>query len=580
MKRKFMAATALLTLMLSVSCAPASVPQGGATTGGEQAKPGSQGEKLVDNDLLAPNVPRKKGGLMTLAISEAPKTLDPYFSSGVAMNHIGRPLYQTLLEVNQPTPGPKPGVGEVAAFLAEKWSMPDDKTVIFNLRKGVKFTNGETMTADDVLFSLEYARDPKNNFSSRTSFRTIDKIEKVDDYTVRVTLNQIDPDILTRFTSGLYILSKKFFDGGGDPKATAVGTGPFRNVKMDTNSESISVRREDYWDPGKPYLDGIRHIAGLERSAILAAWATKKVDYYNVTDKVQFDEFKRQQPDEKHWIFYTDYNYGWYPNLNNPILKDKRVRQALQLTIDRQEINDSVAFGIGQISAPGDAGFLGDAGMSDEELFKMPGWRQPKTEDIATAKRLMQEAGYANGFKVTGVYISTYTTVPQIAELISNQWKNALGVTLELKGLDTALWSEAVEKKGDFDLSMGNTRITSNPDTNMTNYWYSKGAFNKAAINFPQLDAVIEKQKTIVDAKERRKVWAQMAKVVQDEYLYLPSLDAAYFGILQPWVNGIYPNFSAQPWLRKPYEVWFDTAKLPADRAKSDQDILKKATGS
>lgn len=581
MKRIAMMVAGMAALMLGIACAPspAAVDQNKGSNpleGASNPSAAPQGLKLVDNDALAPNVPQKRGGLMTIAISEGPKTLDPYFSSGVPANHVGRPLFQTLLQPYQPTPDTDPRQSnQYAPLLAEKWQMPDDKTVVFNIRKGVKFHSGETLTADDVVFSFEYARDPKNKFSAQSSFRTVDQIQKVDDYTVTITLKQTDPDILSRFSSGTYILSKKFFDGGGEPQKTAVGTGPFRMVKFDPNQEYVSVKNENYWDSGKPFLDGFRHIQGLERSAILAAFTTGKVDYYNVTDKVQFDEFKKQQPQAKSWAFYTGRNYGWYPNLNTPALKDIRVRRAMQLTIDRQAINESVAFGLGLFSAPGDAGFLGAAGLSEAELFKMPGWRQPKDQDIADAKKLMQEAGFPNGFKIKGVYISSYTTVPQIAELIANQWKTALNIQLDLAGMDTTMWSDAVEKKGDFDLAMGNTRIIYPPDTNLTNYWSSTGSFNRAAISNPKMDELIVKQKTIVDPKERVKVWAEISKIITDEVYYMPSVDGAYFGILQPWVNGIYPNYSAQPWLPKPAEVWFDTAKQSPDRAKSDADLLK-----
>jgi len=554
-----------LSVLMGVACAPQAAEQG---PGGVMATPAPT--------TGAPAQP-KSGGLMTIAISEGPKTMDPHFSTGVAMNHPGRPIFQNLVEVLQPEPlTDSRQSGKVEPQLAESWSMPDDKTIIFKLRKGVKFHNGGDMTADDVVYSLERIRDPNNKFSGSSQLRSVDKIVKTDDYTVTVTLKDLNPDILRNFSNGLYILSKKLLESGADPKKEAVGTGPFRQVKFQEGAESVSVKFADYWDKGKPYLDGLRHIIGLDRSAILAAFATKKLDFYNVTDKVQFDQYKAQVPDLKNYVFYSDYNYGWLPNTSKGPLKDLKVRKAMQLAIDRHAINDAVAFGIGLISAPGDAGFLGKFGLSQEDLFKMPGWRKDKTEDIAEAKRLMKEAGFPNGFKLRALYISTFTTVPQIAELMANQLKSALNIELELIGLDTALWTDAVDKKGDYDLAMGNTRITSNPDINLTNYWYSKGAYNHGAITDPKLDDLIIRQKTIMNDDERRKAWTDISKIITENVYYIPSLDAAYFGITQAWVNNLYGNFAAQPWLRKPAEVWFDVSKMPADRVKADNEILAK----
>lgn len=554
---------ALLLLSLGVACAPS--VQEVAPSSGE----GATLPKDVPTALTPTASQPKHGGMMVITPAESVKTMDPYFSAGAAMNHVGRPVYQALTGDRQPTMDTDPrGAGEVEPALAERWEMPNDKTILYYLRKGVKFHNGDDLTADDVLFSFDYARDPKNNFIARTSFRTVEAIEKLDQFTVKVTLKELDPDILSRL-SGQYILSKKFYSSGGDFKATAIGTGPFRQIRFEPDKESLSVRNDSYWDKGKPYLDGLRHIFGLERSAVQAAFVTKKVDYYIVTDKVQFEEYRKLAPDLKYFLFYSDTNDGWYPNLTRPPLNDQRVRKAIQLVLDRQAMNESATFGLGRIHAPGDAGFLKEAGLSQEQLMKLPGWRQPKEPDIAEAQRLMREAGFSSGLKLRAVFVNTTPTVPLLAELSANQLRSALNITLELVGVDTQIWSDLVNNKGDFDLAMGsNTRIRSEPDAALTNYWYSKGTFNRG-INDPELDALILKQKTILDGKERKKVWAEISRIITDREYYLSTIDLAYFGMTQPWVHNVYPSYTVQPWLRKAGEIWLDTDSMPQDRLKA-----------
>lgn len=551
---------ALSVLALCAACAPAL----------QQAPEETAPTRDIPTALTPSANQPKYGGMMVITPVESVKTMDPYFSTGAAMNHVGRPVFQALTGDKQPTPDTDPrGTGEVEPVLAERWEMPNDKTIVYHLRKGLKFHNGDDFTADDVLFSYDYARDPKNNFTARTSFRSVEKVEKLDPYSVRVTLKEVDPDILSRL-SGQYILSKKFIEGGGDPRKTAIGTGPFRQIRFEQDKESLSVKNDGYWDRGKPYLDGLRHIFGLERSAILAGFATKKIDYYIVTDKVQFDEYRQQAPDLRYFVFYSDTNDGWYPNLNRPPLNDARVRKAMQLVLDREAMNDSAAFGLGRIHAPGDAGFLKEAGLSQEQLMQQPGWRQPKEPDVTEARRLMKEAGYPQGFKLRAVFVNTTPTVPLLAELSANQLKAGLNMELELVGVDTQIWSDLVNNKGDFDLAMGsNVRIRSEPDASLTNYWYSKGSFNKGGINDPEMDALILKQKTIVDGKERKKVWGQISRIITERDYYLSTIDLAYFGMVQPWVHGVYPSYTVQPWLRKSAEIWFDTETMPQDRLKA-----------
>ncbi|MBI2886389.1 MAG: ABC transporter substrate-binding protein [Chloroflexi bacterium] len=549
-------------VLLVTACAPA-IPQS------DQAP--QTREDVIAKDIptaMTPTAaPPKYGGVFVYAPPSRPDTLDPYFSAGTPMNSVGSPLYEALTQLKQPTLAADPrGHGDVEPLLAERWEMPNDKTIIYYLRKGVKFHSGDDFTADDVLFSWEYGRDPKNNFTLRSNFRSVDKIEKVDPYTVRVTLDKIDPDIFVRL-NGNPILSKKFVDGGGDLKKTAIGTGPFRMEKFE-GGMAVEVRNDTYWEKGKPYLDAVQSVFGLERSAAFAAFTTKKIDFYTVTDKVQYQQFRDSVSDLKYLVFYSDTNYGWYPKITAPPLSDERVRKAIQLVIDRNAINEAIAFGLGKISAPGDAGFLGNDGIGPEELAKTPGWRQPKDEDIAEAKRLMKEAGYPDGFKLRGVYISTYAQVPQIAELTASHLKNTLNIILDLAGLEPPLWTDAVHNKSNFDLAMGNTRVRSDPDNTLSTYWLSTGLFNRGGINDPVLDEMIIKQKSIVDSNARRKVWGQISRRMTEKNYYFPSVDITYFVVMQSWVNNIYSCFCNQPQMRKPAHAWFDVEKMPQERVK------------
>ncbi len=239
----------------------------------------------------------------------------------------------------------------------------------------------------------------------------------------------------------------------------------------------------------------------------------------------------------------------------------------MQLAIDRQAVNDSVMFGIGLIEMPGSSGgSLNDVGIPYDQLITMPGWRQPKDQDIAEAKRLLADAGHPNGMKLRGPYISTFTSVPQIAEVTATQLKAAIGVDIELVPMDANLWFDTIRNKGDFDVTMGSSFIQFSADQKLTEYFYSKGAFNRSGIADPELDDLIIKSKSVTDDTERRKMYAQAGRMLMDKAYYMSTVDTAYFGIIQPWVNNLYGNFAAQSQLRKPAEIWFDVDAMPQDR--------------
>ena len=138
--------------------------------------------------------------------------------------------------------------------------------------------------------------------------------------------------------------------------------------------------------------------------------------------------------------------------------------------------------------------------------------------------------------------------------------------TCALPILDANLWFDAIRNKGDFDVTMGSSFVQYSADQKLTEYFYSKGAFNKSGINDPALDELILKAKSIADDSERRKVHVAAGRILMDQAYYMSTVDTAYFGIIQPWVRNLYGNFAAQSQLRKPAEVWLDVDSMPQDR--------------
>ena len=169
--------------------------------------------------------------------------------------------------------------------LAELVENPDPLTWIYHIRQGVTFQDGSPMTADDVIFSMERTRDPEAGNYLGWMYSSVDKIEKVDDYTVKVTLTQ--PDAFWQYvpaTMAGKVISKAYFeahkDTYGKPEGGAMGTGPFKFVRWESGNLVELARNDSYWDKanGGPYLDKITFKVLPEATTRVAGLQTGEID--------------------------------------------------------------------------------------------------------------------------------------------------------------------------------------------------------------------------------------------------------------------------------------------------------------
>ncbi|MBW1961683.1 MAG: hypothetical protein JRJ04_09525 [Deltaproteobacteria bacterium] len=220
----------------------------------------------------------KRGGILRYGLSSEPPNLDPQKSTGTAAQVVKNAVYSGLLRYWK---GYK-----IDPDLAKSWDISSDgKTYTFHLHENVYWHNGDKFSAEDVKFSLERIMDPKAGSSLKAELtQMIQKIEVVDDNTVKITLKATSPDFL-HVLSVAYckIVSKKFIESGGNPNKTLMGTGPFK-FKEYTPTVSIKVvRNENYFKKGRPYLDGIDFIFYPDQTTRVTALRTGRGGYYRVS---------------------------------------------------------------------------------------------------------------------------------------------------------------------------------------------------------------------------------------------------------------------------------------------------------
>ncbi len=557
----FLVAATALPLLFGCAPTPGAPPAPGGPAAPPAPPPGGA--------PAAPAEQPKRGGIFYLATTGATDTLDPQLSSTFTRNIVGHQMWENLLEYRQDKTTDDYRIDfELIPWLAERWEQPNATTYVFHLRKGVKWHDGEEFTAEDVVFTLERLRDPANSFRQRSDLIGVDKIEALDKYTVRITRQSPDAEFLEEFGGGggatwLPMISKKQGERGEDFKQIAIGTGPFKVKSFDRTRGVVEPRHDAYWQSGKPYLDGIRIIYGLDRSGIQAAILSQQSDWFNFPDKKQFDPVYAVKKDLQYFTYSTDYTYGLKLNMAKPPFNDLRVRKAITMALDRQELLQTISFGQGIINHPG--GYAARQGwvLPDDELAKLPGFAKDKPKEIEEAKRLLAEAGYGSGFQANSIFQTTNSVHPVIAETVANQLRK-VGIQLEAQGMDVASHTKRIID-GDFDTYV-NSSLRAQPTAGFKARFRSGGSEN-AVLKDPKLDDLIDRQAAATNIPDRKKLLIEIDRYIGEQVYWVPAVDSGYYTAWQPYVKNLHINFAGQAWFRRTAaDIWFDQEKMPKDR--------------
>jgi peptide/nickel transport system substrate-binding protein len=442
----------------------------------------------------------KAGGTMIAAQEVDPVQLDPNASSNFSALQAYEHIYESLTGYDEKT--------NIIPALAEKWETPNDTTYVFTLRKGVKFHNGQDLTAADVAYSLERGLDEKTASPWRSLLTPIKSIEVKDPLTVQVNLSSPYPGLLGALAvlrnSGIF---PKDFDKSNDMKLKAVGTGPFKLSEFVATDHLTYQKNPDYWDQGRPKLDNLTFKIMLDQNARIAALRSNQIQYA-VVDAQGAEQLKGQQgiqvlSSPSAWLAVHPFNVSRKP------FDDKRVRQALRMAVDTKEVIQKAVFGAGVPSGAVANGF-GDWGLPESELkYVKP--------DLEKAKQLLAEAGYPNGFE------TTITCSPQYPEFVATSlvcqeaWKK-IGVNANVQQVEWGTYTKLSAKSGGFDYDVGATAYTFRPDPDGYVYsTYKTGAEGNNGYSDPKMDQLLEQARTTTDQAKRKELYIEIQKMIEED---------------------------------------------------------------
>ncbi len=463
----------------------------------------------------------KRGGTLTYMIpADAPPTFDGHRETTYATIHATAPYYSVLIRINPDNPG---STTDFVCDLCTAMPTPTDggKTYTFKIREGVKFHNGDPLTAADVAKSLQMIAWPPNGvLSPRSSeFEMVDKIEATDPTTVAIHLKYATSAFLPALADPYaYIYEKKILDQ--DPhwyEKNIMGSGPFKLANYEVGQSITGERNPDYYHKGKPYLDKIIGIFAPKQATRVDAIRSDRAQIeFRGLPPASRDELKKELGD-KIAVQESDWNCGSVVTINHAKkpFDDVRVRRALTLAIDRwggapalSKIADVRT--VGSIIFP-----ASPLAPSKEELHEVAGFWPDINKSREEAKRLLQEAGAENlSFELLNRDVDQ--PYKYVAIWLVDQWSK-IGVHVTQKVLPSGPWI-AAERAGNFAVVLqANCHSVVNPLIDVQPYLSSSvSKQNYGNYEDPKEQALYEAAMHETDPQKQKQEMFQFAKHVMD----------------------------------------------------------------
>jgi peptide/nickel transport system substrate-binding protein len=470
--------------------------------------------------LLAPAQAQRNGGELVFPVPSEPPSYDGHREETFGLIHPIAPFYNTLLRVD---PNDKSGTKPYPS-VAESWTVsPDGKTYTFKIRRGVKFHDGSDLTSRDVKATYDKIIFPQPGVGStrKGQYADVAAVEAPDATTVVFRLKEASGSFLASLLSPYNFLYKADILAK-DPhwyEKNIMGTGPFTFVEHVKGSHVIGKKNPNYWDKGKPYLDGFRAVFMRDSAAQVAAIRGERAH-------IQFRGFSPAERDsivttlgnkvtvqESPWdcILLVAINHEKKP------FDDKRVRRALSLALDRHQASQSlskiaIVKAVAGVQVPGTP-----FATPPEELNKLAGYWPDIEKSRAEARKLLKEAGVPEGFQFTFTNRGIPMPYEPLGVWLIDQWRR-IGLNVNQQVLEAAAYFGPL-RKGDFQVAMDfQCGYIVEPDLDMYKFLSSdRNPANYGRYKDPVLDKLYDEQSRATDPEKRKQIIRQFEKRLLDE---------------------------------------------------------------
>ena len=454
----------------------------------------------------------KSDDTLRVAVTDWWSTLDPYIFPLDEAAVFYQGVYETLAsyDVRQRKFVPR---------LAKSWQRIDDRTIEFELRDDVVFHNGDKFDAEDVVASINFAIDPSIPMRHKDLYSEVAKAEKVGPYAVRVTMKEPTPVDLQTLAYQFFIFDGKVLaklDNKADyGRVSRVATGPFKVVSLD-QQKMVLERFDDYYGKDGPYRARVKRVVAMtipDRQTQIAQFLTGNIDVIRNASADTVRELGKM-PD----VRVTPMHDGqlMYVTLDalgrsdNKAMMDQRVRKAFMMAVDREELARTVVPG-------GDIADILD-GICVDGVVGCAATTKPPDYDLAGAKKLLAEAGYADGFDLE---LDAHEPVKEIAEAIAGQVRKA-GIRASVRPLPSALYVR-LRGEGKFTAFVGYRPTNARPDMDDLMDFFFDG--NRDYWNDPLLKQAQKEGAAEFDGEKRVEIYRRAIDQVNKMNYILPLTD-------------------------------------------------------
>jgi peptide/nickel transport system substrate-binding protein len=488
------------------------------------------------------------------------------------------PLFNGLVYHNPVDPD------EIVCDLCESWTVsPDGTTYTFRLREA-QWHDGQPVTAEDIKFSLDRITAPGAIRVTTAVLRTFYEHQSaavVDARTIRVPIKFASPLFLENLASEYMKMYPKHIAEKLSPEEAQqpgklIGSGPWKLKEFKPHIAIEYVRNPTYFKKGLPYFDGMIFTIVQDYNRRLAAM---QVGQAQTTEGPTIGSYGNEDPMRIQRETRGKARAAYIPeamqillvlHMNKPPFNDPRVRRAVFLAIDRQELVKIVrcaepygCFGSVGTFLPNKGGQVVE---SSEDLAQTPGWRQPKDQDIAEAKTLMAAAGYASGVKAT-LNLSTVPVFVRHAEVLAEQLRKNLGIECILEPVDgPAALDRTIRGTPHATLTASGVILLDPADYLNQHFLGMGGQKNPDSWRHPRLAEIIEAQAREPEPTKRLNLFKEAVKILrQGESHVVPLTWGSSGGMMDYRLQNFYVPGSEQ--IVKHFEhLWWDpNAPLPRD---------------
>jgi peptide/nickel transport system substrate-binding protein len=479
----------------------------------------------------------KKGGRIIIGTLGEAQSINPLLANETEGQWRDKLLFEEFVEIDLESLKPSPNI-------AKSWQVSDDgKQYTFTLRDGVKFSDGQPLTANDVSFTLhgilkkEVASVHAPRFNgiqgaqqyTSGEAQTISGVQVVDDHTLKIILDQPNAAFLSNLR-WIRPLPKHLLDGKdlvNDPFfQSPVGAGPFMFKSWTNGQDYVADRNPNYWDQGKPYLDGFIHRVIPDSQTLVLALQTGQIEGSEYALPTQADQLKAagnmvvlvkpQGVDTNGWSF---------GQKSNPALKDPRVRRAIAMALDTNRFSTDFLLGLGKPArSPVPPGMW----AYDSSL-------QPIPYDTAQAKQLLADAGVSN----LKVRLSTNAGNHFREDWVTftQQSLADIGVTVQP---DVKEWTQVVKEgtDGTFEMICPTfAGVLVDPDELYLPF-YSTSPRNVIGYSNPEMDKLLDQGRQTVDIDKRKQIYSQVQQILNQEVPVFYAWDRPFVSVTSSKYSG------------------------------------------